>query len=166
MDATSFRANEPGQLSAPAGMIGLTPDQLKAFAQWFAALDHPGGGLWSSAADLIRFGRAMLNEGALEGVRILSPASVALMTSDQTHGLRDPGDPAFRPSYGLGWDRSSTSRDLPGSSVEFDHAGSSGARLWVDPAAGFVFVMLAGLWLTGGELSDEVIAPVYRALIE
>jgi CubicO group peptidase (beta-lactamase class C family) len=166
MDATSFRADEPGQPSAAVGMIGLSEDQLAAFARWFAPLDHPGGGLWSTAGDLVRFGQAMLNGGALDDARVVAPESVALMTSDQTGGVLEPGAPAWRPCYGFGWDKSSTSRDLPGSPAQFDHAGSSGSRLWVDPAAGFVFAMVAGLWLTGGALSDEVIRPVYDALID
>jgi CubicO group peptidase (beta-lactamase class C family) len=164
MNATSFRSREPGQPSAAVGMIGLSEEQLAAYERWFEPLDHPGGGIWSTAGDLIRFGRAMLNGGALDGVRILDPGSVRLMTSNQTAGLLEPGNPTFRPCYGLGWDKSTTSRGLPGSPGQFDHAGSSGSRLWVDPAAGFVFAMVAGLWLMGGELSDEVIAPVYDAL--
>jgi CubicO group peptidase (beta-lactamase class C family) len=87
------------------------------------------------------------------------------MTSDQTGGLIDAGDQTFRPSYGFGWAKSATSRDLPGSSAQFDHAGSSGSRLWVDPARGLVYVMVAGLWGTGGELSDEVFVPVYEAIL-
>jgi CubicO group peptidase (beta-lactamase class C family) len=165
MDATSFRSREPGQPSAAAGMIGLSENELAAYERWFEPLDHPGGGLWSTAGDLIRFGQAMLNGGALGGAQVLSPESVQLMTSDQIAGLHEPGDPSFRPCYGLGWDKSTTSRGLPGSPAQFDHAGSSGSRVWIDPADGFVFAMVAGLWLTGGELSDEVIGPVYGALM-
>ena len=107
----------------------------------------------------------MLNGGTLDGIRILGPAAVAHMTSDQTRGLLDVGDPSFRPSHGFGWDKAATSRDLPGSPAQFDHAGSSGSRLWVDPARGLVVVMVAGLWGTGGGLFDEVIGPVYDALL-
>lgn len=164
MAATSFRANEPGQLSAPVGMIGLSREQLAAHARWFEPLDYPGGGLWSTAGDLIRFGQAMLNGGSLGEVHVLQPESVALMSSDQTDGLLQPGDPPSLVHYGLGWDKSTMNEELPGSPGVFDHAGSSGSRLWVDPDAGFVFVMVAGLWLTGGDLSEEVLARVYDAL--
>jgi CubicO group peptidase (beta-lactamase class C family) len=147
-------------------MIGLSDEQLAAYGRWFEPLEHPGGGLWSTVGDLIRFGQAMLNGGSLGGVRVLQPESVALMTSDQTVGLLHQGDPPSPVHYGLGWDKSTMNKDLSGSPAVFDHAGSSGSRLWVDPDAGFVFVMAAGLWLTGGELSDEVIAPVYGALVD
>jgi CubicO group peptidase (beta-lactamase class C family) len=165
MGATSFRGREPGRPSAPVGMMGVSEPELTALGRWFEALQHPGGGLWSTAGDLVRFGQAMLNRGTLAGTRILNPATVALMTSDQTRGLPDVGDPSFRPSYGFGWDKAATSRDLPGSPDQFDHAGSSGSRLWVDPARGLVVVVVAGLWRTGGELFDEVIAPIYDAML-
>ena len=42
-----------------------------------------GGGLLSTAGDYARFCQMMLNGGELDGVRILSPKTVALMTSDQ-----------------------------------------------------------------------------------
>jgi CubicO group peptidase (beta-lactamase class C family) len=164
MSATSFRATESGQPSAPVGMIGLSDMQLAAYGRWFEPLEHPGGGVWSTVGDLIRFGQAMLNGGSLGGVRVLRPESVALMTSDQTAGLLQPGDPPSPVHYGLGWDKSTINERLPGSPSAYDHAGSSGSRIWVDPEAGVVFVMVAGLWLTGGELSDEVLARVYDAL--
>ena len=165
MGATSFRGREPGRPSAPVGMIGVSEPELTVLGRWFEALQHPGGGLWSTAGDLVRFGQAMLNGGSLDGTRILNPTTVALMTSDQTVSLLDVGDPSFRPSYGFGWDKSAASRDLPGSPAQFDHAGSSGSRLWVDPARGLVVVMVAGLWRTGGELFDAVIVPVYEAML-
>ena len=42
-----------------------------------------GGGMLSTAGDYARFCQMMLNGGELDGVRILSPHTVALMTSDQ-----------------------------------------------------------------------------------
>ena len=54
-------------------------------------------GLFTTAADLARFARMLLNGGELDGVRVLQPETVALMTSVQT----PPAVPARR---GLGWD--------------------------------------------------------------
>jgi methyl acetate hydrolase len=52
-----------------------------------------GGGLWSTAADYIRFERMILNNGTLDGARILSAVSIALMSRNQigavgVHALR------------------------------------------------------------------------------
>ncbi len=39
-----------------------------------------GGGLYATAADYLRFAQMLLNGGELDGVRILAPSTVALMT--------------------------------------------------------------------------------------
>ena len=43
-----------------------------------------GAGLISTAADYIRFAMMLENNGSLDGVQVLSPASVAIMTADHT----------------------------------------------------------------------------------
>ena len=45
--------------------------------------DRGGGGLLSTAPDYARFLRMMLRDGELDGVRVLSPASVAALATDQ-----------------------------------------------------------------------------------
>jgi len=52
----------------------------------------PGGGLAASIIDYWRFTQMMLNGGELDGVRILQPATVDLMTQDH---LRDGQGPLF-----------------------------------------------------------------------
>jgi CubicO group peptidase (beta-lactamase class C family) len=49
-----------------------------------------GGGLRSTPGDYIRFAQMLLNEGSLDGVRILSPKSIQLMRVDHLHGLPKP----------------------------------------------------------------------------
>ena len=53
-----------------------------ARANWIS-IQHPAGGLWSTAADLVRFGQMLLRRGA----PVLSPAAFAAMTSLQTTGI-------------------------------------------------------------------------------
>jgi len=164
MTATSFRPEEPGFPSADLTMIGVAPEIVAAWRTWFAGMEHPGGGLWSSAADLMAFGRAMLHGGRLGGRRILGARSVALMTREQTAGLFEPGDPPRRPAYGFGWSRPGLTGQLPVSPGAFQHTGASGSRLLIDPQEGLVIALLAGVWGSPGERSDEVIAAVYAAL--
>jgi len=62
-----------------------------------------GGGLYSTAADYVRFAQMLLNGGQLEGTRILSRKTIELMTQDHLQGLADPhpfGAKAL--GYGLG----------------------------------------------------------------
>ena len=87
-------------------------------------------GLFSTAADLSRFCRMVLNDGKLDGVRVLSPAAVERMIR--------PSTPATIPDVrGLGWDidsKDSANRgDLFPVGTSFGHTGWTGTSLWLDP---------------------------------
>jgi uncharacterized protein YbbC (DUF1343 family) len=86
-------------------------------------------GLFSTAADLSRFCRMLLNGGSLGTTRILSPATVARMTSPSTPaGMRDV--------RGLGWDIDSTYSSNRGELFpigSYGHTGFTGTSLWLDP---------------------------------
>ena len=95
---------------------------------------HMGGvaghaGLFSTAADLARYARMLLNQGELEGARIFKPETVQLMTSVQT----PPGLTARR---GLGWDID-TGYSGPRGAIfpvgSYGHTGWTGTSLWIDP---------------------------------
>src|SRR4051794_11609198 len=66
-----------------------------------------GGGLVSTAADYLRFGQMLLNGGELDGIRILSPASVRRMTTNSLPpGIRGGGGdigPRGSATFGLGF---------------------------------------------------------------
>jgi CubicO group peptidase (beta-lactamase class C family) len=58
------------------------------------------GGVVSTASDLARFLQMLVNRGQLDGVRMLRPETVALMTKDHIGDIRERG---FEVSgYGLG----------------------------------------------------------------
>ena len=86
-------------------------------------------GLFSTAADLSRFCRMLLGGGRLGTTRILSPATVALMTSPSTPA-------AMRDVRGLGWDIDSSYSANRGELFpigSFGHTGFTGTSLWLDP---------------------------------
>jgi uncharacterized protein YbbC (DUF1343 family)/CubicO group peptidase (beta-lactamase class C family) len=86
-------------------------------------------GLFTTAADLARYARMMLNEGTLDGVRIFKPETVRLMTSVQT-----PSNISQR--RGLGWDIDSSYSSLRGKIFplgSYGHTGFTGTCLWIDP---------------------------------
>ncbi|KAF1721821.1 serine hydrolase domain-containing protein [Pseudoxanthomonas wuyuanensis] len=60
-----------------------------------------GGGLYSTAADYVRFAQMLLNGGQLDGVRILGRKTVALMASNHLKHLADP-HPSGAPGQGFG----------------------------------------------------------------
>jgi uncharacterized protein YbbC (DUF1343 family)/CubicO group peptidase (beta-lactamase class C family) len=96
-------------------------------------------GLFSTAADLARFARMLLNGGTLDGVRILSPLGVARMTQPST----PDGQRAMR---GLGWDIDSAFSSNRGELLpvgSFGHTGFTGTSIWVDPRTSTWVVFLS-----------------------
>ena len=93
-------------------------------------------GLFSTAADLTRFARMMLNGGTLDGVRVLRPQTIAQFTAVQ--------DPTLS-HRALGWETPS-GRNSAGhrmSARAFGHTGFTGTSLWMDPERGAFVVLLS-----------------------
>src|SRR6185437_10538382 len=110
------------------------------------SLESGGGGLAGTAKDYLRFCRMLLNGGELEGTRLLSPKSVALMTMNHLPGGRSmtdmmPVTGAFNESgyagvgYGLGvgvtLDVAATG--LPVTAGEYSWGGAAGTYFFNDP---------------------------------
>jgi CubicO group peptidase (beta-lactamase class C family) len=120
------------------------------------AIFSGGGGMFSTAGDYARFSQMLLNGGELEGVRILAPKTVALMTSDQLPPNAKRHTPVamalgpFGPvpemgtSFGLGFAvRVDAGRNpLPGSVGDFSWGGITGTIFWVDPKEKLVAVQM------------------------
>jgi uncharacterized protein YbbC (DUF1343 family) len=96
-------------------------------------------GLFSTAADLARFAQMMLNGGELDGVRVLSPLTVAKFTEPQT----PPDQPILR---GLGWDIDSPYSSNRGELFpigSYGHTGFTGTSIWIDPSTRSYVILLA-----------------------
>jgi uncharacterized protein YbbC (DUF1343 family)/CubicO group peptidase (beta-lactamase class C family) len=96
-------------------------------------------GLFSTAADLAVFCRMLLDGGVAHGVRILSPLTVAKMTTPST-SLTE------RNVRGLGWDIDSAYSSNRGELLplgSFGHTGFTGTSLWIDPATRMFVVFLS-----------------------
>jgi uncharacterized protein YbbC (DUF1343 family)/CubicO group peptidase (beta-lactamase class C family) len=86
-------------------------------------------GLFTTAADLARYARMLLNLGILDGVRVLKPETVKLMTSVQSPD-------SIRARRGLGWDIDSGYSGPRGKIFpigSYGHTGWTGTSLWIDP---------------------------------
>jgi len=95
-------------------------------------------GLFSTAQDLARFARMMINGGELDGVRIFSPLTVEAFTSPQS-----PPDRAD--VRGLGWDIDSRFSGNRGDLFpigSFGHTGFTGTSIWIDPTSKAFVVLL------------------------
>ena len=96
-----------------------------------------GGGLMSTLGDYSRFAAMLSGGGALDGVRILSPQTLAFMASDhldakveRSHFLLWPGH-----GFGLGFAVRTDPGKAPtaGSVGEFFWGGMMGTAFWVSP---------------------------------
>jgi len=86
----------------------------------------PAGGLFSTAADVARFCRMILNGGELDGKRYVSEAAVKEMTKKQTAE-------ALKDGYGLGW---STHNGTYG------HGGAWATSMNIDSTRGLITVWM------------------------
>ena len=124
-----------------------------------------GAGLASTAGDYLRFCQMLLNGGVLDGVRLLSPKTVELMSSDATGDLTTPlGDRGI--GFGLGF---AVVRDLGatrklGSPGMLSWGGILGTSFWIDPKERLVGVMMTQQFPNADGLSDTFQTLVYQAV--
>ena len=96
-------------------------------------------GVFTTAADLARFARMLLNGGELDGVRLFKPETIRLMTTVQT-----PEN--IEAKRGLGWDIDSEYSAPRGdlfSANSYGHTGWTGVSLWIDPASRTFVIFLS-----------------------
>ena len=167
MSDTGFylNASQATRLARADSAMMLPPGDPTAKPAVFSG----GGGMLSTAGDYARFCQMMLNGGELDGVRVLSPHTVALMTSDQLPPSTERHSPvalilgAFGPtpemgtSFGLGFAvRTEPGRNpVPGSVGDFSWAGITGTYFWVDPKEKLVTVLMI-------QAPQDIIVPYWR----
>jgi CubicO group peptidase (beta-lactamase class C family) len=139
------------------------------------AMESGGGGLVSTTMDYARFSQMIANKGELDGVRILSPASVELMgtnvipksvlvSSNGTSVAR------FNEAVGFGLDFQVVNDARASGSLQGDGSlswgGAAGTWFWVDPQNDVIFVgMIQRMGGTGGDdLGTMARTLTYQAL--
>ena len=114
-----------------------------------------GSSMYSTPADYARFTRMLLRGGELDGVRVLSEATVADAFTDQIAPLELPttivsldhrvtGDFILPPGWCWGHGLALNKLDLPGMRKAFSGSwgGLFGTGFWIDPTSGIT----AALW--------------------
>lgn len=160
--ATVYSATDDGIEAAPdpGGAVGQG-HYVKGPRKNFSG----GAGLVSTAMDYARFLQMLLNGGELDGVRILSPRTVELMTVNHLH---DDQFGAGR-SFGLGFEiiNHIGRRGVPGAAGDFQWGGAYYTSFWASPQDGLVVVFLTQLLPTGGiDLEGKFRTMVYQAMID
>lgn len=127
--ATEFQPDEG------RGMVrGSVNDQNS----WSLGGTVGNAGIFSTVADLARFGEALRRGGEMDGVRILQDATVAEMRTDQLPQVIDPG---YRHGLGVRIGDPNFMGALAASGA-FGHTGFTGTSLTIDPSRGLVVVLL------------------------
>ncbi len=113
-----------------------------------AKLFSGGGGLVSTAPDYFRFCQMLLNDGELDGVRVLTPQAVKAMTTNalppDTRIFGNEIGPHAGRTFGLGF---AVRTDpvfswTPGAVGSFSWAGLWGTYFWVDPAEKLIGIQM------------------------
>jgi CubicO group peptidase (beta-lactamase class C family) len=115
-------------------MTGIVQDPV---ARGFGGVAGHSG-VFSTSRDLSRFCRMVMNEGEIEGNRVLSGRAVRQMIAPYF----SRGGKVIR---GLGWDIESPFSAPKGngfSEVSFGHTGYSGSSIWIDPAKDIYVILL------------------------
>jgi CubicO group peptidase (beta-lactamase class C family) len=108
-----------------------------------------GGGLVSTADDYLRFAQMVLNRGELDGVRILKPETVDLMTKNQLPESLVPIGlgPIKMPNLGFGLDfsvRVATAKGEPEASLgEYGWGGAASTQFFVSPKDNLICIGMA-----------------------
>lgn len=168
---TLYLTGPKGELVADSSAGGLAGNYT---AQ--PTMPSGGGGMVSTAEDYYRFAQMMLNGGELDGVRILSPSTVKLMTSNHVPaelltGQYGIGVQVMRPGFGYGYNCAvifdPPEANLSDGKGEFFWDGAAGTWFWVDPANDVVFVGMVQRMLgpASPPLEYESRAVVYGALV-
>ncbi|RYF94986.1 MAG: class A beta-lactamase-related serine hydrolase [Caulobacteraceae bacterium] len=130
-----------------------------------------GGGLVSTLGDYARFAQMLGNGGELDGVRILSPATIKLMAANHLTDAQLAKQP-LGPGVGFGLDfgviMDPAVAGTPAGKGTFSWGGAAGTWFWVDPendvvVLGMIQVLGGGQVLRLDELSQQLI---YAALVD
>jgi CubicO group peptidase (beta-lactamase class C family) len=136
-----------------------------------------GHGLVSSAADYHRFTQLLLGGGELDGVRLLSPRTVDLMTANHLPGdatITEIGRPLaglvsnVGRGFGLGFAPliDPVAAKSLSSEGEFTWGGAAGTHFWVDPAEELTLLFFTQVLFAPDELWVTMRRLVYQALVE
>ena len=122
-----------------------------------------GAGLLSTARDYGRFLEMIRSDGALDGVRILSPRTVALMRTNQVGMLHS--------STGLGFGLGFETTDRVGANGldpegAYGWAGAYSTTYRIDPHARLVIMLMTQMLPNATDSRTKFNAMVYQALVE
>jgi CubicO group peptidase (beta-lactamase class C family) len=173
---------DPSKLSRFCTLYGKTPDSdfgvldLPDSSEYLppVALHSGGSGLVSTTADYLQFSQCILNKGELNGVRLLGPKTVALMTCNHLPAVLLPiafegTEPMLGMGFGLGFSvmLDTAQTGVMGSVGDHGWGGYAETFFWIDPKEDMIAILMSQyLPSQTYPIRKEFRTSVYQALME
>ncbi|RKH53751.1 serine hydrolase domain-containing protein [Corallococcus llansteffanensis] len=164
-------------LYAPASDTGRLTVSEPGTDRWsrpplFESGGGQGGGLVSTADDVLAFGRMLLNAGRHGAQQLLSPQSIQAMLTDQISPAQkaaSPFFPGFWDASGWGFGGSVTTRPdgVSPTAGRYGWGGGTGTTFFIDPRQDLAVVLLTQRQMTGPDDEARALAfskAVYASL--
>ena len=142
------------------GTANINPN--RAFSA--TAYNSGGGGMSGTINDYARFLQMLLNEGELDGVRVLGAETVRQMTQNATGDMRTLRGPGwgFTLGFGVVTDPAAAKSRLPAGS--YGWGGIYGTQFWIDPTNRVVGLVMTQTAIIGsGPISSPIREAFYAA---
>jgi CubicO group peptidase (beta-lactamase class C family) len=131
-----------------------------------------GHGLFMTASDYMRFAQMLLNQGTLDGVRILGRKTLELMYLNHLPTAMMPFEIGRMPFSGYGFGLGSrvlldvAASQVPGSVGEFGWAGAAKTYYWIDPQEDLIGILMSQ-YMMGFDLPEKDFQVLtYQALVD
>ncbi len=156
---------------------GLVPFPIEIGGGDAAEFQSGGGGLYSTAADYMRFMRMILNRGSLDGARIVSADTVAAMSKNQIGAMKAghmdsvvpllsgafDAFPDMHCGWGLGFLINPETGPDGRAADSLAWAGLSNCYYWIDPASDIAGLVLMQFLPFADKAALRVLAAVESA---
>ena len=150
------------------GMTRLPDAQSRALSWAGNKMTMGGAGIVSTVDDYMRFARMLLGRGSLDGVKILKPSTIRLMSTDQldpraTQRLWLPGkgNVGFGLDFAVRVGQPKDAKENRGAVGEFFWDGAASTLFWVDPANDLAAVFFVQTFPFDGTLHHDFREAVY-----
>jgi CubicO group peptidase (beta-lactamase class C family) len=153
------------------GTLTRFPDDQTRSLSWAGKKMTMGGaGIVSSIDDYLRFARMLLGKGTLDGVRILKPSTIRMMSTNMLDPritdrlwLPGKGNVGFGLDFAVRVGQPKDDKENRGAVGEFFWDGAASTVFWVDPANDLAAVFFVQVFPFDGTLHHDFRQAVYGA---
>jgi CubicO group peptidase (beta-lactamase class C family) len=170
----AYRNNSSEKACAPSQTgPGLESAHKSVLTNYFpdAKFESGGGGLLSTTADYLRFARMLLNDGELDGQRLLAPNTIKMMRQDHIGKSRArvrytstmPND-GIGFGLGFGMIKKQGLSQLPMPEESYFWGGAAGTLFWIDPKNEMIVLFMTQVLPHRTNLRQDMWSLTYQAI--